>query len=90
MILSKIPREVCVLRLSALGDTCHVLPVIRTLQQAWPETRFTWIIGKLEHQLIGSIPDIEFIIFNKRNSLSSLRSFRAQMAQRRFDLLLHM
>jgi heptosyltransferase I len=90
VILSKIPREVCVLRLSALGDTCHVLPVIRTLQQAWPETRFTWIIGKLEHQLIGSIPDIEFIIFNKRHSLSSLRSFRAQMAQRRFDLLLHM
>jgi heptosyltransferase I len=90
VILSKIPREVCVLRLSALGDTCHVLPVIRTLQQAWPETRFTWIIGKLEHQLIGSIPDIEFIIFDKRHSLSALRGFRAQMAQRRFDLLLHM
>jgi heptosyltransferase I len=90
VILSKIPREVCVLRLSALGDTCHVLPVVRTLQQAWPETRFTWIIGKLESQLIGLIPDIEFIIFDKRHSLSELRRFRALMKQRRFDLLLHM
>jgi heptosyltransferase I len=90
VILSKIPREVCILRLSALGDTCHVLPVVRTLQQAWPETRFTWIIGKVESQLVGLIPDIEFIIFDKRHSLSELRRFRTLMKQRRFDLLLHM
>lgn len=90
MILSKIPREVCILRLSALGDTCHVLPVVRTLQQAWPETRFTWVIGKLEAKLVGLIPDIEFIIFDKRHSLRELRRFRALMSQRRFDLLLHM
>ena len=29
------PRRICVLRLSALGDVCHVLPVVRTLQDAW-------------------------------------------------------
>ena len=90
MILSKIPREVCILRLSAIGDVCHVLTVVRTLQQAWPDTRFTWIIGKVEAKLLGSIPDIEFIIFDKRHSLRDLRSFRAEMSKRRFDLLLHM
>ncbi len=90
MILSKIPRDVCILRLSALGDTCHVLPVVRTLQQAWPETRFTWVIGKVEAKLVGLIPDIEFIIFDKRHSLRDLRRFRALMAERHFDLLLHM
>jgi len=90
VILSKIPREVCILRLSAIGDACHVLTVVRTLQQAWPETRFTWIIGKVEAKLLGLIPDIEFITFDKRHSLRELRRFRALMAQRRFDLLLHM
>lgn len=90
MILSKIPREVCVLRLSALGDICHVLPVVRTLQQAWPETRFTWVIGRIEAQLVGLAPDIEFITFDKRRSLRELKRFRALMAGRRFDLLLHM
>ena len=30
------PASVCILRLSAIGDTCHVLPVVRTLQRAWP------------------------------------------------------
>jgi len=88
--LSKIPREVCILRLSAIGDTCHVLTVVRTLQQAWPQTRFTWIIGKVEAKLLGLIPDIEFITFDKRHSLRDLRRFRTLMAERRFDLLLHM
>ncbi len=90
MILSKIPRDVCILRLSALGDTCHVLPVVRTLQQAWPETRFTWVIGKVEAKLVGLIPDIEFITFDKRRSLRDLRRFRALMSERQFDLLLQM
>jgi len=90
VILSKIPREVCILRLSAIGDTCHVLTVVRTLQRAWPQTRFTWIIGKFEAKLLGLVPDIEFIVFDKRHSLRDLRRFRALMAGRRFDLLLHM
>jgi heptosyltransferase I len=90
VILSKIPREVCILRLSAIGDTCHVLTVVRTLQQAWPKTRFTWIIGRVEAKLLDLTPDIEFIIFDKRHSLRDLRRFRALMAEREFDLLLHM
>jgi heptosyltransferase I len=90
VILSKIPREVCILRLSAIGDTCHVLTVVRTLQQAWPKTRFTWIIGKVEAKLLDLTPDIEFITFDKRRSLRDLGRFRAQMAERHFDLLLHM
>ena len=41
------PRRVCILRLSAIGDTCHVVPLLRTLQHAWPETRFevVWDAG---------------------------------------------
>jgi heptosyltransferase I len=34
--LDRPPRNLCILRLSALGDICHVLPVVRTLQDACP------------------------------------------------------
>lgn len=78
------------LRLSALGDVCHVLAVIRTLQQAWPTTRFTWVIGKLEAKLLGHIPDIEFIVFDKSAGLAAYSEFRRRMRGRRFDVLLHM
>ncbi len=90
MILDTPPTTVCILRLSAIGDTCNVLPVVRTLQQAWPQARFTWVIGKTEAALVGRIPEIEFIIFDKRGGLRELLRLRRAMRGRRFDLLLHM
>lgn len=84
------PRSVCILRLSAIGDTCHVLPVVRTLQRAWPQTRFTWIIGRLEAKLLGHIPDIEFIVVDKSSLLGSYRTLRTALRGRRFDVLMHM
>jgi len=84
------PRSVCVLRLSALGDVCHVLPVVRTLQDAWPGTSFTWIIGKLEHRLLGHLPDVEFVVFDKKAGARAYRELRARLAGRSYDALLHM
>jgi len=34
------------MRLSAIGDTCHALAVIRRIQDNWPDPHLTWIIGK--------------------------------------------
>lgn len=84
------PRNVCVLRLSALGDVCHVLPVVRTLQDAWPGTAITWIIGKLEHKLLGHLPGIEFVVFDKKAGRAAYAGLRRQMGGRRYDVLLHM
>lgn len=84
------PSSVCILRLSAIGDTCHVLPVIRTLQRAWPDTRFTWVIGRVEAKLFGRIPDIEFIAVDKGSPVSAMRTLRRSLKGRRFDVLLHM
>ena len=80
----------CLLRLSAIGDACHTLAVVRTLQSAWPATRFTWIIGAFEHKLIGLVSDVEFISYRKRGGLGEYRRLRALLAERRFDLLLHL
>ena len=84
------PESVCLLRLSALGDVCHVLPVVRTLQDAWPQTRLTWILGKLEHKLLGHVPGVEFIVFDKKAGADGYRALRERLAGRRFDALLHM
>ena len=84
------PRRVCILRLSALGDVCHVLPVIRTLQDAWPGTGITWVIGKLEHQLLGHLPDIEFVVFDKKAGRAEYGDLRRRMRGRHYDALLHM
>ncbi len=59
------PESICVVRLSAIGDTCHALAVVRAIQDTWPESQITWIIGRTESGLMADIPDIEFIIFDK-------------------------
>jgi heptosyltransferase I len=84
------PRRVCLLRLSAIGDTCHAVAVLRTLQQAWPQTQFTWIIGKTEARLMSLIEGVELIIVDKRAGLAARREMRRQLRQREFDVLLHM
>ena len=84
------PQTLCLLRLSAVGDISHALPIVRTIQTHWPETKLTWIIGKLEHTLVGDIPGIEFIIFDKSKRWGAFRDIRHKLKGRRFDILLHM
>ena len=78
------------LRLSAIGDTCHALAVIRRLQDNWPEARITWIIGKTESALMSDIPDIDFIVFDKSRGRAAYRDVREALAGRRFDVALCM
>src|SRR6478609_335724 len=84
------PPSICLLRTSALGDVTHVVPLVRTLQSAWPQTRLTWIVGKLEHKLVGDIAGVEFLVFDKSAGWRGFRELRAQLAARRFDVLLHL
>ncbi len=83
-------KSICLLRLSALGDITHILPVVRTLQESWPDCKITWIIGKVEYQLLEGMDDIEFIQFDKSRGLKAYADLYMQLRGRRFDILLHM
>jgi heptosyltransferase I len=84
------PESLCILRLSSIGDTCHVVPVVRTLQRLWPSTQLTWVIGRVEARLMSLLPGVEFITIDKRAGLATARALRAALRGRRFDVLLHM
>lgn len=82
--------SICILRLSALGDVTHVLPVINAINLHYPGAKITWICGKLEYKLLQHVPDIEFIVFDKSAGFSSYSSLYQLLSGRRFDVLLHM
>lgn len=84
------PKSICLLRTSALGDVTHLVPLVRTLQSAWPSTRLAWIVGKLEHKLVGDIPGVEFLIFDKSAGWRGFAALRRHLSGRRFDALLHL
>lgn len=83
-------KSICILRLSAIGDVTHVIPVVLSLQEQVPGIRITWVIGKIEAKLIGDLPGVEFILFDKKAGRKGYAQLRQQMKGRRFDALLHM
>src|SRR5262245_38517447 len=84
------PESLCIVRLSAIGDTCHTVPVVRAIQDAWPATKLTWIIGKTEHSLLQGLSGVEFVVLDKSQGIGGYLAVRRALAGRRFDALLHM
>lgn len=82
-------RSICLLRLSALGDVTHVLPLLHTLRSAWPEVEVTWVIGKGEHRLLAGLPGVRFVEYDKKTGLAGMRAMRRELGQR-FDALLQL
>ncbi len=84
------PKSICLLRLSALGDVTHAVPVLRAIQQYWPNTEITWVCASLEHKLLSAIPGVNFIVIDKKSGWRGYFRLRQQLANKRFDLMLQM
>jgi heptosyltransferase I len=84
------PASLCIIRLSAIGDTCHTVPVVRAIQDTWPTTKLTWIVGKTEHSLLRGLDGVEFVVLDKSRGLRGYAAVHGALGGRRFDALLHM
>lgn len=90
LIAESPPSHLCVIRLSAIGDTCHTVPVIRAIQDAWPDTEITWIVGRVEHSLLAGLEGVRFAVLDKSLGWQGYAKLRRELTPRRFPLLLHM
>ena len=84
------PKSICLLRLSAIGDVCHAVAMVQAIQKQWPSTKITWIMGKIEAQLLNDLPNVELIIFDKKTGYQGMKAIWKQLSDRKFDALLHM
>jgi heptosyltransferase I len=89
-LVESAPSDLCIVRLSAIGDTCHTVPVVRAIQRAWPDTRIVWVIGKVEHGLMAGLEDVELVVLDKASGASGYFDLRRRLRGRRFPVLLHM
>ncbi|MBF7073369.1 glycosyltransferase family 9 protein [Glaciecola sp. MH2013] len=81
------PFQLCILRLSAIGDVCHAVAMVTRIQQYRPDIKITWIIGKIEHQLIEGMPGVEFIIYDKKAGKAAKEQVKNALNGRVFDAL---
>ncbi len=66
-LFSSPPASLCILRLSAIGDACNASAMVQAIQRQWPTTKITWVMGKAEAQLLGDLPGVRVIPFDKKN-----------------------
>lgn len=86
-------RNILIVKLSAIGDVIHALPVAHALKQCYPEARITWVVEKPAYDLLTNNPDIdEIIVFDKPKfkSIGGLLrhgpGFAKELKQHHFDL----
>lgn len=59
-------KNILIVKLSAIGDVIHALPVAYALKQKYPEARITWVVEKPAYELLTNNPNIdEIIVFDK-------------------------
>ena len=88
--------NVCLFRLSALGDATHVLALIDAIQrdpvsQHW---RLIWVLGPGEAKLVAGLPGVELVVYDKRSGLKGAWQLRKKLSQllngAAFDVLLQL
>lgn len=88
--LTSPPAKLCIVRLSALGDVTHAVPVLRAIQAAWPSTEITWICATVEHQLLKVLDDVRFVVIDKKSGWRGYRDIRRELAGEYFDVMIQM
>jgi len=68
----------------------HVVPLVRTLQQARPGVELHWVIDKAGHRLLEGLPGVAFHVYDKKSGLAGMRALRRELPATGFAALLQM
>ena len=89
--LGRVPDNICVVMMSAVGDTVHVLPVINALKRVNPLTRITWVLQPGPATLVRGHRSVdEIVVFDRSLGLKAFARVRSELARRRFDLVINL
>jgi heptosyltransferase I len=77
--------------MSAVGDAVHVLPVVNALKRANPRTKITWVLQPGPATLVRGHRSVdEIITFDRSRGMKAFADVRAELAKRRFDLVINL
>jgi heptosyltransferase I len=81
--------RVCIVMMSAVGDTVHVIPVLHALKRANPAMHVTWVLQPGAAMLVRGHPLVdEIILFDRSKGLHGFIEIRTQFQTKVFDLVL--
>lgn len=92
-------RRLLIIRLSAIGDVIHCLPISAALKEAYPHLEITWLVEEISEEIVSGNPCLHDVIVIPRGrwNRGRLRSpqvwaeylqFVRKLRRRRFDVTL--
>ncbi len=87
----RVPDNICIVMMSAVGDAVHVLPVINALKRTNPATRITWVLQPGPATLVRGHRSLdEIVIFDRARGLPAFADVARELSKRRFDLVINL
>ena len=85
-------NNILVVKLSAIGDVIHALPVSYALKETFPQAKVSWVVEPPAYDLLTNNPYIdEIILFEKKKFkcfgglIKNLPSFSSLIKQKKYD-----
>ena len=80
-----------IVRLSALGDVVHALPLAAALRRAFPDGVIDWVVDERSAELLGLVPVLDRVVVLRTRSRPAVRALaecRRSLRRRRYDVAL--
>jgi ADP-heptose:LPS heptosyltransferase len=65
-------RRILIVRLGALGDVVHALPLLDALRREWPDARLGWLVEERNASVLAGHPQLDRLLVFPRRELSRL------------------
>jgi len=80
-------NRILVVRLGALGDIVHAIPVAAALRRSFPEARIDWLVGAKHREILDLVPVVDRrLVFQDSSFVSAVRELRAAHYDVAFDV----
>ncbi|MBO5244513.1 MAG: lipopolysaccharide heptosyltransferase I [Selenomonadales bacterium] len=88
-------KNILIIKLSAIGDVIHALPVSHAIKETYPDAHITWVVEPPAYSLLTNNPYIDEIILFRKKEFKSWKGFRknfpdfyAKLREKEYDVVL--
>lgn len=68
-------KNILIVKLSAIGDVIHALPVAQALKTCFPQAKVSWVVEKAAYDLLTNNPYIDELILFEKQKFKSIGGF---------------
>lgn len=88
-------KNIMLIKLSALGDVIHALPVSYAIKETFPNSKLTWVVEPQSREIVEMNPCVDEIITFYKKDFKTIRGlwnnlipFRREIQDERYDVVL--